>query len=36
MENSLTPGPGAYNLGGHDNWKFAYSKENRSKDLKGM
>ncbi len=34
MEYTQFPGPGAYNLGPHDNWKFAYTKELRSKDHK--
>ena len=34
MEYSQFPGPGAYNLSGNENWKFAYTKEARSKDHK--
>lgn len=34
MQNSETPGPGSYNIHDTQNWKFAFSKQNRSKDIK--
>lgn len=34
MGKSYTPGPGQYYKGQNQNYKFAYTKELRSKDLK--